>query len=185
LKVAIIVGGPPNSGKSTFSVSLVRALQDQGVSAEAVDLDLWAPTIDLIKKKISEKEREKRKRSKITEEDINGAAERLERAKESYDFVIGDAPGGISDNLLPIYQLATHAIILCKEDKQTEIRKWKKFFKGMNLPIVAIIVTRIKGEEHLQANDLIEGTLVGLHREPIDTPVIRSMATILRSRFGL
>jgi len=185
LKVAIIVGGPPNSGKSTFSVSLVRALQDQGVSAEAVDLDLWAPTKDYIEGKTSKKEREELKRSKITKGDIDDAAKRLERAKESYDFVIGDAPGGISGNLRPIYQLATHTIILCREDKQTEIDKWKKFFEKMNLPIAAIIVTKITGKEDLQANDLIEGTLVGLKREPIDTPVIRSMASILRSRFGL
>jgi cellulose biosynthesis protein BcsQ len=93
------------------------------LSAEAVDLGPWAPTLSFIRKEISKEEGEKQKRSQISEKDIEDAVTRLYRAKRDHDFVIGDAPGGMSENLRPIYQLATHAIILCREDKQTEIHK--------------------------------------------------------------
>ena len=179
------MGGPPNSGKSTFSESLVRALQDQGVSAEAVDLDPRSPTLSFIKGKISREERGRLKRSRISEKDIQDAVARLKQASRDHDFVIGDAPGGISDDIRPIYRLATHAMILCREDKQTEIDKWKAFFNTMNLRIVATIITRTSGVEQMQSGDPIKGTLVGLDRTPINTPAIRSLASILRGKFGL
>jgi MinD-like ATPase involved in chromosome partitioning or flagellar assembly len=185
LAVVIIVGGPPNSGKSTFSESLVRALQNQGVSAEAIDLDPWSPTLRFIKGEISKEERDSLKQSKISEKDIQDAVARLKRAGKNHDFVIGDSPGGISDDIRPIYRLATHAMILCREDKRTEIDKWKVFFSTMNLLIVATIITRTSGLEQMRGGDLIEGTLVGLDRTPIDTPAIRSLASILRGKFGL
>ena len=181
----MIVGGPPNSGKSTFSESLVRALQDQGVSAEAVDLDPWSPTLGFIRGEISKSERDRLKRSKISTEDIKDAVTRLSQASRDNDFVIGDAPGGISDEIRPIYRLATHAMILCREDKQAEIDKWKMFFSTMNLRIVATIMTRTSGVEEMRAGDLVEGTLVGLDRTPINTPAIRSLASILRGKVGL
>jgi MinD-like ATPase involved in chromosome partitioning or flagellar assembly len=181
----LIVGGPPNSGKSTFSESLVRALQDQGVSAEAVDLDPWSPTLSFIKGEISRNERDRLKRSKISAEDIGDAIARLSRASRDHDFVVGDAPGGISDEIRPIYRLATHAMILCREDKQAEIDRWKMFFNTVNLRIVATIRTRTSGVEEMRAGDLVEGTLVGLDRTPINTPAIRSLASILRGKFGL
>ncbi|MGH9918738.1 MAG: hypothetical protein ACRD6W_07720, partial [Nitrososphaerales archaeon] len=111
LPVIVIVGGPPNSGKSTFSESLARALRRQGVSAGAVDLDPWSPTLAFIRGEISKEERDSLKRKDIGPNEIRDAVRRLKEAAKSHDLVVGDAPGGISDDLKAIYQTATHAII--------------------------------------------------------------------------
>lgn len=179
------MGGPPNSGKSTFSESLARALRRQGVSAEAVDLDPWSPTLALIRGEISKEERDSLKRKRIGPKEIHDAARRLKEVAKGHDFVVGDAPGGISDDMRPVYQAATHAIILCREDRREEIDDWKIFSSRMDLRIVAVITSRTAGTESVEGADLIEGTLVGLERNPVDTPVMRSLAAMLRLRLGL
>ncbi len=45
----IIIGGPPNSGKSTLAKSLAIALRSLGVDAYAEDLDLASPTLEFIR----------------------------------------------------------------------------------------------------------------------------------------
>lgn len=185
MRSILVVGGPPNSGKSTFAESLVRALQNQGVLAEAVDLDSWSPTLSLIKGEISKEERDAMKRKSISPGDIQEAADRLRKARKNYDIVVGDAPGGISPDVKPIYRAATHAIILCRDDKREEIDEWKMFFSTLELRIIAVIISKASGEETIRGGDLIEGTLVGLDRKPIDTPAMRSLASILRANLGL
>ncbi|MEM3186437.1 MAG: ATP/GTP-binding protein [Conexivisphaerales archaeon] len=185
MAIIVIVGGPPNSGKSTFCESLVQALKRLGVNAQAIDLDPYAPTLQYIRGEISADERNRLKRREIGNKEIQDAKERLEQASKDYDFVIGDAPGGISDDLKPVYQLASHAVILCREDKQSDIDLWKEFFSGMELRIIAIIISRTSGRECLQDTDPIKGILVGLNRIPVNTPAINSLAYILCRRFNL
>src|SRR2546422_3216644 len=117
-RTIIVVGGPPNSGKSTFAVSLVRALQNQGIDAETVDSDLWSSTVDLILGKITEEQRNQRKTEKITAEQVGEAKKAIRRASRKHEVVVADAPGMISGELRTIFAGANHGVIVCREDRQ-------------------------------------------------------------------
>lgn len=182
LPIRIIVGGPPNSGKSTFSERLVRALQDQGVDAETIDLDIWSPTLDFIKGDITMDERNRQKRQDVTEKDAKAAAKRFRDFSKKHDVIIGDAPGGISELSKIIVNKGTHGIIVCRDDKTDEIESWKQFFEENDVELVAIVYTSMEGEEDISQNELIEAKLVNLNREAIITPAIIAFATLLREK---
>jgi len=179
------VGGPPNSGKSTVVESLVRALQNQGVDAESVDLDPWAPTLALIQGKITREERDRQKRQNITDADARKVAERFRSASVRHRVIMGDAPGGISKTSKIIYQEATHAILVCREDGQKDIETWKSFFKELKVDLIAIVISKLDGDEEVTSNDLIHASLVKLEREPKNTPAIAALASLLRTKLAV
>lgn len=92
-----LVGGPPNSGKSTYVLSLTRRLTGSlGRSALAVELDVWSSSYPAFEKKIPFEGRPKRFgldwdwQTPLDERirQFNGATE---------DFVFGDLPGAKID----------------------------------------------------------------------------------------
>lgn len=183
--IRIIVGGPPDSGKSTFSQRLSIALSDQGVLAESVDLDKWSPTLDFIKGDMTKEEREKQKRTGITKIDMQNAAKRFRNVSKKYDIVIGDLPGGISKLSEIVVKTAKYGIIICKDDESKKIKEWEKFFKKNNVDLLGTIDTSLTGEEDIQQNNPIRARLVNLDRTPTITPVIISIATSLRSQLRI
>lgn len=185
LKIRIIVGGPPNSGKSTFSVSLVRTFQKGGVDAKSVDLDPWAPTLELVKGNMTQDQRDRQKRSSITFEDVEDIHQRFKNASDEHDVVIGDAPGGISKEIRPIYAIATHGILVCRDDKTEEIKDWKDFFNSFGIDIIAIVVSKTENGEKVMSSDPIEIILSGLNREPRSTTVLGALSLLIRKKLGI
>lgn len=185
MAVRIIVGGPPNSGKSTFSESLVRFLQDQGADAESIDLDLWAPTLDYLQGKITKERRDSQKRGSITAKDAKEAHDRFKDASKEHDVIVGDAPGGISKESKQICKAATHGIIVCRDDKTDQIKTWNMFFGDIGIDVVAVVISKRKGAEKITSTGTLEAVLVGLNRQPRTTPVLVTFATLLREKLGI
>jgi signal recognition particle GTPase len=184
--IRIVVGGPPNSGKSTFSECIARALQDLDIDAESIELDVFAPTLDYIKRKITREERDKRKQEPVTKEKIEKAVKRFKSASNKHDIVIGDAPGRISKESKLLCRIATHGIIICREDESSEIENWKSFFEELNIPIVVVIISKLDGEESIIPSEMIHATLVNLHREQIQiTEYIRLLSVLLKERLPI
>lgn len=184
--IRIVVGGPPNSGKSTFSECIARALQDLDIDAESIELDVFAETLDYIKGKISKEERERKKREPVTKEKIEKAVKRFKDASNEHDIVIGDAPGGISKESKLLCRMATHGIIICREDKSSEIEDWILFFKELNIPVIVIITSKLVGEESVTSSELIHATLVNLNREQIQiTESIRLLSVLLKEKLSV
>ena len=67
MSARIVIGDPPNSGKSTLAESLARALRSLGVDACAEDLDLASPTLAFIRGEMGWEERPGDKREWKTE----------------------------------------------------------------------------------------------------------------------
>jgi hypothetical protein len=165
--------------------SLVRALQNQGVDAESVDLDPWAPTLDYIRGRITRDERNRRKRQSITNADLREAAGRFKSASKKHRVIMGDGPGGMSDQSRVIYQAATHAILVCREDRQNEIEMWKSFFMELKVALIAIVISKLDGDEEVISNDLIHASLVKLERKPKNTPAVAALASLLKMRLAV
>ncbi len=184
--IGIVLGGPPNSGKSSFSVLLTRALQDMQVDAYSADLDLWSPTIDFLEGKISDTERQKRKRSNISLTDARNATKEFKNLLNEHLIVIGDAPGGISKESKLILKKAKYGIILCRDDQSNKINEWKGFFNDIGIIILAVIISKLKGEENVIQNDIIKAELVNLNREDLTvTSTIKAIAVMLRSKLRI
>ena len=184
----IIVGGPPNSGKSTFVEDLKRALEDEEVDVDSVDFDVWPPTLDLIQGKESSEQRASHKKREVTEKDIDDAKSRLERASLVHQVVLMDGPGKISEQGAVLYRSATHSIIVCQEAAESEGKDWAKFLSSLELEPVAVVLTRLEGsqdEERLEPGPPITALLIGLNRQPRVTPVIRRLASLVRRRLGV
>jgi CRISPR-associated protein Csx3 len=188
-EIRIIIGGPPNSGKSTLVSSLKRALWEIGVKVNSAELDLWAPTLEFLEGKISKQERDSRKQKKVTKEEAEEASKRLVEASQDGSIAIGDCPGKMSEELKIIVKNATHAMILCRADQIREIESWRKFLSEAGVPIIAELVSDPVGEEGVQmtGSKVITGRLVGLDRDVgrKESPAISQLAILLKSVLGL
>lgn len=184
-KYIIIVGGPPNSGKSTFTVNLVRSFQDQGVDAEFVDLDLWSPTLDHIQGKMTKKKRDNLKRKSVTADEARHVYERLKNASRKHDVIVGDAPGKISKELEHIFKAATHGIVVCRDDKMEQEKVWQDFFNNDGIDVAATIISKFDCDEQIVSDNPIKVILSGLNRIPEQTPVLMATTALLKERLGV
>ena len=188
-EIRIIIGGPPNSGKSTLVSSLKRALWEIGVKVNSAELDLWAPTLEFLEGKITKEERDSKKQKTITKQDAEEASKRLILASQDGSIAIGDCPGKMSEELKIIVKNATHAIILCRADQIQEMESWRKFFSEVGIPIVSELVSDLNGNEEVQisGSGLITGRFVGLNRDVgrKESPTISQLAFLLKSVLGL
>jgi len=183
LSVRIIIGGPPNSGKSTLAESLAIALRSLGVNAYAEDLDLASPTLEFIRGKKGWEQRQGAKKE-WTPRLAKKAAAIFEEASTRHVVVIGDAPGKITDESKMIAKKANCAIILCREDCKDEIMNWRRFFRELHIPVICVAVSKLTGAGNVEKKRVIKATLTGLDRKPKTDGVMTGLALIIKERLG-
>lgn len=200
LRRTLVIGGSPNSGKSTMAASLFIAIQNVLAECERVgilargevkvalcDLDLCSPTAEVVlngclpgKKRVWD------------DALCSEALGRLATLEEENNIVIGDLPGGLPDSITTRLTTAVRYSLLVNQFGHESDRTWREFlasFSGHNR--LAGIRTRLdpdrvsgiktfrslsKGDSH---NSLI-GQVVNLERRPKpDDPVIKFLAWVL------
>lgn len=184
MSIRVIIGGPPCSGKSTFAESITRALQNIGIDTDRVDLDLWSPTLDFIRGDITKEERDLQKRRNVTKGEADEASRRITVFSENHDIVICDGPGGISEESELIFKAATHGIIVCRDDGIEKIEEWEKFFEKIGISLVAVVISKLDGDEKVSDLSPIKAELVNLDRTPRVTPTMMQLAYALKRTLG-
>ena len=139
-----LVGGPSNSSKSTFVLSLVQCHRAAGFTAEAVEFDAWSNSYAAFEGKVDFDKRPKRfdlKWDWKTELD-----KRLQTFNTSQaDFVFGDMPGVLGAACTRMCEKAepTGAIVISRTLE--ELRAWKRFFHDdFDIPIIEMYLSTQK-----------------------------------------
>jgi len=180
--IRIVIGGPPDSGKSVFSKYFNLALVDISQNSYYEDYDPFSPTKKLLEGLITPQQREKQKKKKVTINQAKIIAKNFSNLSKQYPIIIGDLPGKITEITKILSQAGTHGIIICREDEEVQIKDWKKLFDQVGLVTVCIIKSNIGGTEIVDSSDLMNVKLTNLERERSSeeiTPNIRVLAEIL------
>ncbi len=157
--VMIVIGGPPNSGKSTLCVSLKTAMEQRAMQAGVntrcftLDLDAGSPTVELIEKGMGEN-RDLHQQAK-QEWNLKLALETLDNSNRFVAYIKNSGGGiifadlpGKPDHLQRIVASIADAMIIItsKWDKET-LKKWRQSAGKIGVPEIAEFRSRTLGEE--------------------------------------
>lgn len=165
----VVVGGPPNSGKSTFTAVLRKHIR-QILGGRAPPDVFQSLTLDLVDNSVEwmddpTGDTPRRIDGEFNEE--NAEQRRDQFADIDADLVVADAPGEI-DNLTRILAEPADALIIVSND-QEGIEEWRAFAEEEGIEVYATFETFLPDEEtrpHWNPEDQA-GTLRGLDRDAL------------------
>jgi len=158
--IGVVIGGPPQSGKSTLAVSLVtemnnyirslktrRGFADLDVSVGLCTLDAATPTSKAIAEGWARKDPEKLASMKQpwTQRLARQAQDRFLYAREKCNIVIGDLPGRVT----PITELlvsSADASIIISKDWEVVKEEWLPLMHRAGVPLISKVRRRETGD---------------------------------------
>lgn len=182
-RLAVVIGGAPGSGKSTFTASLVAEVQnivqslrtrsswnDFDLSVSSVTLDLATPTLAEIQGHAGKDKAvlDAQKRPWTRELAVE-AAHHLAQAKQTANLVFADLPGKVT-SCTEIASAHADAAIIVTRDWEQCMPVWAAHFQRMGVPVITrarsrssedgfpSVVTTHRPGKHLS------GRVVGLDR---------------------
>ena len=135
----IVVGGPPQSGKSTFTASLIQAIRERQRNRPYQLPFSWQP-LDVTDNSIAallnpDSDVEQKRAVDWTTERAEERAAIFEARDE--DLVIADAPGLITDELRIVLEPADAIIILANYDEQDKMTEWEEVAEANDIEVFA------------------------------------------------
>lgn len=144
-----LVGGPTNSGKSTFSLTLVAHLRERlGLSAEAIELDVWSRSFAAFR---GETPFETRPKDSGLEWDWRTPLRRqlaLFHASRC-NVVLGDLPGQLDEAIAFICRAAPGASALVVSRDIAGLEEWGTFFERRGIPVAHRCLTFLDRHPHV------------------------------------
>lgn len=141
-----IVGGPSNSGKSTFLLSLIEHLKSEyGLTAESIELDVWSRSYPAFRGEIPFKGRPKTVGLDWDwKTPLDAELKRFNAATS--DIVFGDMPGKAIDEASEYMLENAEADAGIAISRSTDgLEAWSKFFSDKCLPVAYEILTFAEG----------------------------------------
>lgn len=173
-----LVGGPSNSGKSTFVLSLAEHLRrDFSLSVDAIEFDVWSGSYPAFEGKIGFKERPKR--FGLDWDWKTPLDERIARFNASNaEIVFGDMPGILDEAIRYMVEHAEADGGLVVSRTADGIVEWEKFFCENGLSVA---------NRWLTFKDEPPVILVGMDRnvDPDHSDVVASATFITRDLLKL
>lgn len=164
----VVIAGPSNSGKSTFTAALIESLKNRLGSrfdehVEYVPLDQWDQSLPWLLKDTGASQR-KGSSGSVSEEDIMSARREFEESDAA--IVIADAPGKIDDALKTLIEPADDMIILSQDGKVDQIPDWVDVADELNITVLFEFRSMLDEDQEAEWDRISgEGVLVGLYRD--------------------
>lgn len=185
-----LVGGPPNSGKSTYVLSATKRIRSAlGRTALAFELDVWSGSHAAFEGKYSFKDRPKK--TGLDWDWKTPLDERLAQFNAAdADVVFGDLPGAKIDaatDYMCANAKADGAIVVSRT--RDDLKQWREAFEARGIPVVLECLS-MQGDSPLVLRDM--GRIVDPSHPDVALPAARMLAsssdddrraTALSSRF--
>ncbi len=176
---AILIGGPPHSGKSVLTYSLSQALREHKVPHYILRA---APDGegDWFNEAAPEVARTLRYKHTFTSEFVDHVCEVLQGRLLPLLVDVGGRPTPDQER---IFDFCTHAILLTR-DEESHIT-WTQLVQRHGLPLIADLTSRLEGESVLaDTGPVLRGVLTGLHRHTCaQGPVFDALVARVQSIF--
>lgn len=165
----IVIGGPPQSGKSTFTASLIQAIRERQRNRPYQLSFSWQP-LDVTDNSIAvllnpDEDIDQKRDVEWTEERADERRAIFEARDEQ--LVIADAPGLITDELRIVIEPADAIIILANYEEREQIDDWREVAESNGIQIFAELTSIL--EEDLdpgwEERETREGIIRSIERE--------------------
>jgi CRISPR-associated protein Csx3 len=161
---AILIGGPPHTGKSVLTYSLSQALRKRAIDHYVIRAcpdgeGDWSQEIGY------EAARLLRVKGQWKHEFVQSICSALEQRQ--FPFLV-DMGGRPTDWQVSILQRCTHSLLLLRPDDETTTRFWLQLVKDTGLLPLARIYSVLHGASAVASRfPVVEGTLSGLQRHSV------------------
>lgn len=178
---AIVIGGPPHSGKSVFSALLNQQLRAQPLHFYRLDTTpdgegLWSQAVT------DPMRRQLRQKGSYTAAHVAAMVERLQKRPVP---LLVDLGGKRSPENQRLMREATHAIVL--SSSPDELEAWQRFCEAEGLTLLALLDSQLHGEERCHSApgaSPLRGVVSGLERgQQVAGPVVRAVAALIAPLF--
>ncbi len=176
---AIVIGGPPHSGKSVLTYSLSQALREHKVphyvlrAAPDGEGDWFSEADPQIARTLRYKHR-------FTAEFVDHMCEVLQGRLLPLLVDVGGRPTPDQER---IFDFCTHAILLTRDEESHAF--WTRLVQRHGLPLIADLTSRLEGESLLlDTGPILRGVLTGLHRHTqVRGPLFDALVARVRAIF--
>ena len=159
---AILVGGPPNAGKSVLTYNLTRALKERDVPHYVFRANPDGEG-DWFLKGDPETVRQIRKDAKSEWSDIFRTFVCRDLTERHLPLIV-DLGGRPSDADTCIFQVCTHSILLLKDEDPKATETWHHYTETNKLRPLVELRSQLTGESTLTSKDPVMGIITKLER---------------------
>jgi hypothetical protein len=167
----VVVIGPPDSGKSTFTAALYEALQDissdRPESVAYAPLDLWDNSGPWLLDDTGDVPQKK-----DPDDDEAAKEEHLETfLSKSADVVVADTPGEIDQVFRDLIAPADESVLLISEENLDEKNKWVSECKKVGVPLLQQFISY-----HHEADTDTNVDLIEPNFDPGEMGVVKNLS---------
>jgi len=177
--VKVVICGPPQSGKSTFTAALIKSIRERKRGRSYNISFIWVPldvTDNSLPYLMNPDEDIEQKR------EVDWSSERAEERASQFkardeQLVLADAPGLITDELQTVIEPADAMIIVASREREEKIADWKNKASEMDISVFAEFTTVLEddvGAGWLSRDERI-GVLRSVSREEFEQRQINSL----------
>lgn len=171
-----VVGGPPNSGKSTVTAALIKLCRERKRKRGYNPTFGWS-TLDITDTSLPALLGATRGYSRDVEWTVERAEERRAVfAARDEQLVLADCPGLIDELTEIVVEPAKTMILVVSDQRQEDVAEWRAFADDHNLELLFELTTTMDEDQTPEWTDRDAGEAVirSVHNEEFDTEGVMS-----------